>query len=278
MNPHSHKFLSRLAESWFVLPSSYLIGMRTWLDEKAIVLSQQPGTQPEKKLYENVSGVACISMKGFMARDVEDWEERYGFVNTDKVGDALEAAAADPFIQSVLLAIDSPGGTVNGTPELAERLAAVNAKKPVVSYTQGLMASAAYYVGSQSSAVLASKSATVGSIGTVMSFFDISGMLEQWGVKAEVIRNEDSPMKGMAFPGTSLTEEQRAFLQAHVNESAALFKQTVLAARPGCKPDGMNGGFFSGSRSVALGLVDQTCDEKMAFRTAALLGAARAKK
>lgn len=277
MNPHSHKFISRLAESWFVLPSSYLIAMRSWLDERAWSTTP-PSNTPPKRAYEVRDGVALVDMRGFMARDVEDWEEQYGLVNTEKVGDALEAAAGDAFVQSILLNIDSPGGTVQGTPELAERVAAVNAKKPIVSYTKGLMASAAYYAGSQGTVVLAAKSATVGSIGTVMSFFDISEMLKQWGVKAEVIRNEDSPMKGMAFPGTSLSEEQRAFLQAHVNESAALFKQTVRAARPSCKPDAMNGGFFSGSRSVELGLVDQACDEKTAFRTAALLGAARAKK
>lgn len=276
MNPRSARLYSRLAESWFILPHVYLALARAWMDAETAL---SPGDMPKKPSmpYALDSGVAIVPMQGFMATRVEDWEKAYGVVDTAEVGDAIESAVNDPSVRAILLDVDSPGGTVQGTPELAARVNAANKIKPVVAYTGAQMASAAYYVGSQASAVLSSPSAIVGSIGTVMSFYDVSKMFEGFGVKAEVITNADSPLKGMGFPGTSLSEQQREFLQAHVDESAALFKSTVMSSRPGVSADGMNGGFFTGTRSLALGLVDECCDMKRAKRTAMMMNNFQAK-
>ncbi len=82
-------------------------------------------------------------------------------------------------IKAVFLDIDSPGGTVAGTPELAAAVASLNERKPVYAFSSGLMCSAAYWIASQARAIYATPSAQVGSIGVVQAVIDNSAALDK---------------------------------------------------------------------------------------------------
>ena len=99
--------------------------------------------------YHNRNGVAVIPFQGV----VNKRNDREGLVSTLKTQSAIAQAVADPAAHSLLLLIDSPGGTVAGTADLAEAFAAAGQKKPTVAYASDLAASAAYWVGSQAGAV-----------------------------------------------------------------------------------------------------------------------------
>lgn len=268
MNPAL--YFSRLYQPWFIQQPAFIAMITTLmkLDLQAAIGKFDPAKEPQ---FEVVNGTAVIPIRGHLALRPDDFEKKYlGMASMDDIGTMLTRARDDRSIRSVMLDIDSPGGSVMGTPDLAAIVRDVDAVKPVVAYSDALQCSAAYFIGSQARVSLASQSAIVGNIGTVCSFFDMSAMFEQWGIKAEVIRNEDSPLKGTGFPGTSLSEDQRAFLQQSVNESAAQFKREVYERRS-CPPEAMNGGWYSGARAISLGLVDQIVTRADALKTAQLI-------
>jgi ClpP class serine protease len=126
-------------------------------------------------------------------------------------------------------------------------------KKATVSFTDTEMASAAYWIGSQADRVVATPSATVGSIGVYMAFADVSKAYESMGVKMEVIKS--GTLKGAGIEGTSLSEGQRADLQEQVNAIHADFRNAVKAKRSSVSDSDMEGQVFSGRKAASKGLV-----------------------
>ena len=134
---------------------------------------------PERKArgYELVGGVAVIPVTGPIVRE-QGW---YG-TGQDAVSSALKAALADPSARAILFDITSPGGVVAGTKELADAIAEARTKKRCAAYANGLCASAAYWLASATGTVYAPLTATVGSVGVIMSVANYSKLNEKWGV------------------------------------------------------------------------------------------------
>ncbi|MBR0695956.1 S49 family peptidase [Bradyrhizobium lablabi] len=147
------------------------------------------------------------------------------------IASQVARAADDPDVAGIILDVDSPGGTVSGTVEAASAVAAAAAKKPVVAIANTLAASAAYWIASQGTELVMTPSADVGSIGAMIMHQDISGYLEQLGVKMTIVRSEQSPMKNEAHPFAPLSDEARAYLQGRANEAGADFIKTVASGR-----------------------------------------------
>ncbi len=201
-------------------------------------------TPPTHPLLSIEDGVGMVSIQGPLIRrpdDIESW--LFGAVDTEEVISAVVEAAGRSEVQSILLDIDSPGGTVNGTPELAEAVADASRQKFVYAFSGGLMCSAAYWVASQADAIYAAPSARIGSIGVIIPFLDKAEAMERAGMRMEVFAS--GKFKGIGFPGTSLTDEQRALLQGEVEEIFADFKTAVLARGRKIPDEAMEGQTFS---------------------------------
>jgi signal peptide peptidase SppA len=160
----------------------------------------------------------------------------------------------DPSIKTIILDFDSPGGEAAGAPELAALVRAASEQKTVIAFTDATMGSAAYYFGSQASEIVCTPSAALGSIGCYVAFMDQSVAADLKGLKMEVIKSGD--FKGIGLPGTSLTNEQRNYLQEQVDNNAAMFRSTVQAARPAVADEAMQGQVFVGQKAVAAGMAD----------------------
>jgi signal peptide peptidase SppA len=142
----------------------------------------------------------------------------------------IRMAANNDDVSAILLSIDSPGGTVAGTADLGEEVRAAAKKKPVYAFVSDLCASAAYWVASQADAIYANNAtALVGSIGTVMSLYDESKAAEQQGVETLVFAT--GPLKGAGTPGAAVTEEQRSYFQALVEDAQKSFDAAVKKGR-----------------------------------------------
>jgi len=198
-------------------------------------------------------GVAIIPVGGVMARRLSGWERGAGAVDTLDVIADLDDAMKDPAVNAVILDIDSPGGTVNGTPELANKV--LDSEKLVVAWTGSMAASAAYWLASAADRIFAGPSAEVGSIGVYIPWLDESAAYRQAGVNVEVISS--GAYKGMGYPGTSLTLEQKVYLQKQVLDLAEDFKGFIRAQRPNVTDGVMQGQTFIGQRAVDAGLVDE---------------------
>lgn len=141
----------------------------------------------------------------------------------------IRLAAESDQVDAILLAIDSPGGTVAGTQELADAVSAAAKKKPVYAQIEDLGASAAFWIASQATKVFANRTALVGSIGTFMAVQDLSGMAAKEGIKVHVIRAGDH--KGAGVPGTEVTASQLAEWQRIVNQLNEHFLAGVASGR-----------------------------------------------
>lgn len=142
---------------------------------------------------------------------------------------AARAAAADPEIGRIVLAIHSPGGSAFGVMEAAAALREVAKVKPLVASVNYLAASAAYWLASAASEIVATNHALVGSVGAMITHMDYSRALDREGVTPTVIsipasKTEVSDMK-------PLSEAGRAELTDIVREIYQAFKSDVSAAR-----------------------------------------------
>lgn len=141
----------------------------------------------------------------------------------------LARAVRSERARSIVLVIDSPGGTVAGTGDLADDVAAANLVKPVVAFVEDLAASAAFYVASQAGLVLMNPTGMVGAIGVFALVYDFSGALAQAGIKAYVMRA--GALKGAGAMGTEITEAQRSEWQRAVDEMYEQFVGAVARGR-----------------------------------------------
>jgi signal peptide peptidase SppA len=174
---------------------------------------------------------------------------------------ALAGAAANPEVGAVVIDMDSPGGTVAGTPETAAAVAQANGVKPVVAMVDTVCASAAYWVASQCSQIWAQPSAELGSIGVQGTHVDMSGALDQAGLKATIVRSKNAPFKNEANPFEPLSEEALAALQASADEAedgmfAAIAGGRKVAADK-ARADFGKGRMMSAARARDAGMLDR---------------------
>lgn len=252
---------------WFITPSAHatlrelfqrhagaLVSPRAEdLDLTALVNARQP------LVIDAESGIATIHILGPLGKNLSQIEQACGATGFEQIRSDYAVAQAGG-ARGILLKFDSPGGTVQGTPELAELIA--SKPLPTVAYTEDIMASAAYYLAAGADAIVATTSAEVGSIGVYIPWMDYSAQLAAEGLRPEPIVNAAGDLKALGFTGT-LTPEQRAYLQERVEADFAAFKAHILAHRQ--VPDhAMRGQTLSGAAAVQANLIDLQGDETAA--------------
>src|SRR5258706_15023798 len=173
----------------------------------------------------------------------------------------LKKAEKDPAVKAIVLRINSPGGTVSASDLMYNEVLRFKerSKKVVVASAQDIVASGAYYVACSADKIVVQPTSVIGSIGVIFNTFDISGTLDKIGARSNVIKS--GPLKDMGSPFKAMDDNERAVMQAMVNEYYGLFKHIVQTNR---KLDDTtlaavtDGRVFTGSRSVELHLADQT--------------------
>lgn len=214
-----------------------------------------------------VDNVAVIPLMGPMVK-YGSWIARdLGMTSTTAVRAALQAAVADQGVDTILLHMDTPGGTVAGLPELGDAIAAANKLKPVVVQVDDMAASAGYYAAAQASAIYAGRLGMVGSIGVRMMLYDYSQEFEQMGIEAIPI--DTGEFKSAGAVGTKITDAQRADFQRIVDGYFADFKATVRKGRGMTEKQFSavaDGRMFFAGEAMELGLIDgvQTLEQTLA--------------
>ena len=199
-----------------------------------------PQSNPSSPLLNVEDGIGVVTIEGPMLRKPDVFDRvLLGATDSEEIGAALREAGDRADIKAVFLDIDSPGGTVAGTPELAATVKSVNDRKPVYAFSSGLMASAAYWIASQARAIYATPSAQVGSIGVVQAVIDDTAALHAEGIKVEVF--SVGKYKAMGAPGTPLTDDQRDLIRSNLAEIAQEFHAAVLSSGRSIPAEAMEG-------------------------------------
>lgn len=149
----------------------------------------------DDSFFQNVqeNSVLIIPICGTIMKD-----DYCGEPGTDTLSEWFKCALDSPNIVGIVLKINSGGGSVEGTGEFADLIKA--SSKPVVAYTDGIMASAAYWLGCSADEIFAShKTVEIGSIGTAISFYDNRKAMESYGYKQIYINADTSPDKNQDY-------------------------------------------------------------------------------
>jgi capsid assembly protease len=211
------------------------------------------GDATEFESMQIQDGTAIIPIRGVMVHGLKMAEKVDSVVCAEDIEKDIKFAMESSDVKRVVFDIDSPGGMYNGTPELGDVIAKYHGVKPMAAFTNGLMASAAYWTGITSGSVYMSRSASVGSIGVVMMWPDVSKAMEGKGVKIKVFSSGE--FKGMT-PEVELTGSQESYLQSRVMSLANEFYSHVKEARAGVNESAFDGRTFQAAEALELGLVD----------------------
>jgi signal peptide peptidase SppA len=207
--------------------------------------------------YEVEDGVAIIKVYGVIEQRMNMFSRISGGTSTEQIAKAFRMALEDPTISAIFLDIDSPGGGVSGTKELSDLIQSHKGDKPVMAFTDGMMASAAYWIGSAADQVVCSDTAMVGSIGVAMLHRDVSKRLADMGVTETPIFA--GKYKRIASREKPLSEEGKEYLQSMVDTYYSLFVESVATNRGVSVEDALkmaDGKDFIGKQAEKVGLVN----------------------
>ena len=240
------------------------------LTQYAVTFSEK---SVEKDLYSLLGDTAIIGINGPLMKRESFSFFFFGGTSYSFIQAAVKAALADDEVASIVLRVDSPGGMVNGLEETADLIFNARAKKPIVAYADGMMASAAYEIGSAAGEIVAGATAMVGSIGVLMVHEDWSKYNEKNGI--DVTYLTAGKYKALGNPDEPLSDLARETFQGELNYLYTLFVETVARNRDveegQVLSDMADGRIFIGQQAMAAGLVDYVGNFELAYERAQAL-------
>jgi protease-4 len=178
-------------------------------------------------------------------------------LDASSIVEQIDEARENKEIKGVLFNIDSPGGAVAPSVEIAYAIKRLGETKPVVVYAAGIMASGGYYSGSWGSEIIANPGSMIGSIGVIMEGADISGLMEKVGVKTQIVHAGTYKQVGTFDRPWSAVE--RAELDKVIGGTYNLFVGDVARARKldlNRSTDYADAHIFTAAQAQKVGLVD----------------------
>ena len=211
------------------------------------------------------NGIAVIRVDGVIAGTDDGYS---GYLTPEYFLDQLEQAEEDDSVKAIVLRVDSPGGTVAASEEIATYVQ--ECPKPVVVSVGDIGASGAYMVSSQADEIWAVPGSSVGSIGVISEIPNVAELLDTLGVEFQVITA--GKYKDTGSPYRPLTDEERALIEGNVEEAYDQFIDIVAEGRkmPRTEVEKLATGWvWSGEKAKELGLVDEVGTYRDALDAAA---------
>lgn len=197
--------------------------------------------------------IARVTVSGLITDDVERNE-------------MLAAIADDADVRAVILRVNSPGGTTAGSESLYDSVRVVAADKPVVAVLGEVAASGGYVAAIAADHIVGLGNTLTGSIGVIMEYPDVTGLMARLGVQMETVRS--SELKAEPSPFRPTNPAARALDQALIADSYAWFRGLVGERRglSGGDLDAVaNGAVFTGRQALANRLIDAIGGERQAL-------------
>jgi protease-4 len=189
-----------------------------------------------------------------------------GVITGDEDTLAAVRAVGKSRARALILDIDSPGGTTEGSERLYDEIRRVAAKKPTVAVVGAIGASGAYIAALAADRIFVHQTSIVGSIGVLAQYPNFSGLLDKLGVKYEAIKS--SPLKASPNGFEPTSDAARAAMAALIDDSFAWFKDLVRERRHMSDEELArvdDGRVYTGRQSVPLKLADALGGEREAI-------------
>ena len=190
-------------------------------------------------------GIGMVEVRGLIIDPLETVKQLHDFGKDDKV-------------KSVVVRIDSPGGVVGPSQEIWSAVKRLKEKKPVVVSMGSVAASGGYYIAVPATLIYANPGTITGSIGVLMKFSNLEGLMEKVGMKAFTLKT--GKFKDVGSPARSMIEAEKAMLQSVIESTHSQFVRAVAEGRK--LPEATvreiaDGRIFSGEQALANKLIDR---------------------
>jgi len=233
------------------------------IDLKALeakMLSISPLPQNGNDPYQVIDGVAVIPVQGVLSKSPSLFERViYGASSMTGIKSKINHAVNNAKIKGILLNIDSPGGTVDGTQELADYIYEAKNNKSIIGYCDGLIASAAYWIGSAASEIyISSGTVEAGSIGVITTHYDFSEMDKAFGINiTEIFAGK---YKASGSDVKPLSPDDKDYIQSRIDYLYSVFVDAVARNRNESSETVLeqmaDARIFIGQEAIDAGLVD----------------------
>lgn len=200
-------------------------------------------------------GVAIVPISGVIGKHLSMMEMLCGGYDIAVLQDQTLALQNRADVHTAVFRIDSPGGQSCAWPDAAQMIVDLGASgKRTIAYADLCACSAAYGLACACEEVHVGTGSMVGSIETIFGILDESKAFEMAGMKMDVFTT--GAFKAIGYDGTSLTNEQRTWIQGQVAYLSTRFKDFVRSRRPKVKDEAMEGQWFTGEQAIEAGLAD----------------------
>ncbi len=263
-----------LSHTWAVLPSKLeeIIDASRLADPilKQEVFSSFFDLQDDEfRNFEVKDGIATLNLHGILTKEVDLFMMIFGGGGTSSrmLIEDFKAARDDKAVKGIFLDIDSPGGDLDATVELADLIFESRGIKPILAYTE-LMASAALWIGSGADHVVAANSATrIGSIGVVMVHSEISKAAEMHGEKFTVF--SAGKFKAIGNEHEPLSKADKDYIQSIVDYNNSLFVEAIArnydVSTSIVNQQMGDGKLFIGQQALDAGLANEIANREQAM-------------
>jgi len=212
-----------------------------------------------------ISLIIVMGIKYSTQDDISDAEEKVGVIEVKGyIADPQETIQdirkyrEDKSIKAIVLRIDSPGGGVGPSQEISREIQRTLQDKKVIASLGAVAASGGYYIASAASSIVANPGTITGSIGVIMGFTDIQGLLQKIGVTPVVVKSGE--YKDIGSPVRTMTDSERVLLQTFSDQ---VHRQFITAIAEGRHLEYekvasvADGRILTGENAHELGLVDR---------------------
>ena len=226
----------------------------------SLLISSLISHDSQADIFSSKEGVGIVELKGLI-------------VSSEQTLKHLTEFRHDPNVKSIVLRIDSPGGSVGASQEIYKEVMRTNEVKPVIASMGSMGASGGYYAALGAENIIANPGTMTGSIGVIVKFPNLEGLFEKIGYRSEVIKS--GPLKDVGASNRPMSEEERKLMQDLIDNVYGQFVRDIAAAR-GMEEDIIqelaDGRVYTGEQALEVGLIDNLGNFTDAIMIAADMG------
>ncbi len=197
--------------------------------------------------------------------NLQDIQLNGPILNSDAILKEIEEARDNPKIKGVLFSINSPGGAVAPSIDIAYAIKELAAVKPVIAYGGDVMASGGYYSAIYATKIMANPGGMVGSIGVIMEGANVEPLMQKIGVKTQIVKQ--GTYKEIGTMTREWTPQERQELETLTRDTYVMFVKDVTIARKLNLANASNyadAHVYSAARAKSVGLVDMVGTKQQA--------------